>query len=74
MENTGFKGLLVTLYQRVVVSYKTTLLGLAFVAASTFVDFFSASTNKTVAAIFITLGTVLTFIKEQGIVKVPSPT
>jgi hypothetical protein len=33
MENFGFAGLAKTLWQRVVVSYKTTLLGLALVAA-----------------------------------------
>lgn len=42
MENFGFKGLLVTLYQRVILSYKTTLIGLGFVSVDATLSYLQA--------------------------------
>lgn len=42
MENFGFKGLLVTLYQRVILSYKTTLIGLGFVSIDATLSYLQA--------------------------------
>jgi uncharacterized membrane protein len=69
MENTGFKGLLVTLYQRIVLSYKTTLIGIGVAAAGAVVDYYASSPNKVVSVICGLVATVLVFIKE----KYPTP-
>lgn len=42
MENFGFKGLLTSLYQRVIVSYKTTLIGLGFVSIDALLSYLQA--------------------------------
>lgn len=65
MENTGFKGLLTSLYQRIILSYKTTLIGLAVAAVGVIADYYVNSPNKIVAGIFAAIGGVLVFIKEQ---------
>ena len=69
MENTGFKGLLVTLWQRVILSYKTTLLGIAVAGVGLVVENFVHSPNKAVATIAGVAGLVLALIKE----KLPAP-
>lgn len=64
MENTGLKGLLVTLYQRVIKSYKTTLIGMAVVAGGVIVENMIHSPNKTITIIGGIIGAVLALIKE----------
>lgn len=65
MENTGLKGLFVTLYQRVILSYKTTLFGLAVIAAGVVIDNLVHSPNRTVAVVGGVLGSVFSLVKEQ---------
>lgn len=69
MENTGLKGLLVTLWQRVFVSYKTTLLGIVVVGVGVLIDSLVASPNHTVAIIGGVLGSIFALVKE----KLPPP-
>ncbi len=69
MENTGLKGLFVTLYQRVILSYKTTLLGLGVVAAGVIVENLVHSPNKMIATIAGVAGAVLALVKD----KLPAP-
>jgi uncharacterized membrane protein len=69
MENTGIKGLFVTLYQRVILSYKTTLFGIGVVAIGAVADYLATSPNKIVTIIASILGAVLMLIKE----KYPAP-
>lgn len=69
MENTGFKGLLLTLWQRVVVSYKTTLIGIAVAAVPYVLAYFTGSPNKVLQTIGLVLGSVFALVKE----KVPAP-
>lgn len=74
MENTGLKGLFVTLYQRVIVSYKTTFLGFAVIAASAVAENFVHSPNKTLGTIGLVLGSVLALVKEaKPSVVLPPP-
>jgi hypothetical protein len=73
VENTGFKGLLVTLFQRVVLSYKSTLIGIGVAGVGAVVDYYANSPNKMVTMICGIVGGALALIKEQGIVKVPPP-
>lgn len=68
-ENTGFKGILVTLFQRIILSYKSTLIGIAVMAVGYFVDLYANSPNKLVSTIAGVVGAVLLFYKE----KVPAP-
>jgi hypothetical protein len=42
MENFGFSGLAKTLYQRVILSYRTTLIGLAFVAGDALLSYLTS--------------------------------
>lgn len=65
MENTGLKGLLVTLYQRVIKSYKTTLIGMAVAAGAVIVENMVHSPNKTLAIVGGVIGAILALIKEQ---------
>lgn len=73
MENTGFKGLLVTLWQRVFLSYKSTLVGIGCVAAGYvvqyLVDVLSGSQNKIAATAGVLIGTVFALVKD----KLPAP-
>jgi hypothetical protein len=69
MENTGFRGLLVTLWQRVILSYKTTLLGLVILAAGYGIDALAHSPNKIASTIGAVLATVFALVKE----KLPAP-
>jgi hypothetical protein len=69
VENTGLKGLFVTLYQRVILSYKTTLVGIGLAVAGVIVDNLTHSSNKTITSIAVILGSVLALIKEPGAVK-----
>lgn len=69
MENTGLKGLAVTLWQRVVLSYKTTLLGIAVVGVGAVIDNLVASPNHTVAIVGGVLGSIFALVKE----KLPAP-
>ncbi len=69
MENVGFKGLLKTLWQRVVLSYKTTLIGLGVMALGFIIENLAHSNNHTVATIFGLLGGGLVLLKE----KLPAP-
>lgn len=69
MENFGFRGLLVTLYQRVVLSYRTTLLGMGIVAAGAVADYLGHAPSKTVATIGAIVAGVLALVKE----KYPAP-
>lgn len=55
MENTGFKGLLRTLYQRVILSYKTTLIGLGIAAADVVIEYTQAADLPTWAHTLIGL-------------------
>lgn len=69
MENVGFKGLAVTLYQRVIRSYRTTLLGIGVVAAGVIVENLLHSPNKIVVTVASVLGAILALVKE----KIPAP-
>lgn len=69
MENTGFKGLAVTLFQRVILSYKSTLLGLVVLAVGVVIDALVASPNHTVATIGGVVAALFALVKE----KLPQP-
>jgi hypothetical protein len=69
MENVGLKGLFVTLYQRVVRSYKTTLLGLGVLALGVIVENLVHSPNKIIATVAGVVAAVLALVKE----KLPPP-
>jgi hypothetical protein len=69
MENTGFKGLLITLWQRVILSYKTTLLGIGIAAVGIVIEHFAQSPNKVIATAAIVAGSILALVKE----KLPPP-
>jgi hypothetical protein len=69
MENTGFKGLGLTLWQRVVLSYKSTLLGLLVLAAGVVAENFVNSPNKILSTVGAIIGAVLIMLKD----KVPTP-
>ncbi len=69
MENTGLKGLFVTLWQRVIVSYKTTLIGIGVAAVPFVIEYFTKSPNKTLATIGLVLGGAFALVKE----KLPAP-
>lgn len=73
MENFGFKGLLQTLWQRVIVSYKSTLIGLGVAAIGTLIDYFVQSPNKVVAGIFAVIGSVFILVKEKYRIPTPDP-
>ena len=68
-ENTGFKGIWVTLYQRVILSYKSTLIGIGIAAASVFVDAMVASPNKIVSIIGGVVAAVLALYKSPTVPK-----
>jgi hypothetical protein len=72
MENTGFKGLLVTLFQRVILSYKTTLVGIALIAVPYCIDFMTASPNPALHTIGMAAGAIFLLIKEK-LPKAPPP-
>jgi hypothetical protein len=65
MENTGFKGLLVTLYQRVILSYRSTLIGILVACAPFVIDYVTAQSNPVLHAIGLVLGSVFALVKEQ---------
>jgi len=65
MENTGFKGILTTLWQRVVLSYKSTLIGLLVMVAGYFVEVYAQSPNKIISTVAAVIGAILVFYKEQ---------
>jgi hypothetical protein len=71
MENFGFKGLLATIYQRVILSYRTTLIAMAIAGADVLIQHFSGaefpSWVHTTAAVFAAM---LALVKEQ---KPPKP-
>lgn len=69
MENTGLKGLLKTLYQRVVLSYKTTLIGLGVVVLGTVADELAKSPSKILTIVASVVGGILILIKQ----KFPTP-
>jgi ABC-type transport system involved in cytochrome c biogenesis permease subunit len=72
--NFGFKGLLVTLYQRVILSYKTTLIGIALAGAGAALDYFAKSPNSIVSWVAGTLGTILVLVKDRNGWTVPNVT
>ena len=65
MENSGFKGILITLWQRIFLSYKTSLIGMVVMTAGYFVDVYSQSPNKVVSMIATIVGGLLIFYKEN---------
>jgi hypothetical protein len=69
MENIGFKGLIVTLYQRLILSYKTTLLGILIAGLGIAADSLIASNNKILTAVGTVVGVVFALLKE----KFPAP-
>lgn len=69
MENTGLKGLGVTLWQRIVLSYKTTLIGIAVAVVGVVAENFVNSPNKIVAIVGAVIGAVLIMVKD----KLPAP-
>jgi energy-converting hydrogenase Eha subunit A len=69
MENVGFRGLIVTLWQRVVLSYKTTLLGLGVLVLGVVLENLVASPNKIVATVAGVLAAIFALVKE----KLPPP-
>jgi hypothetical protein len=68
-ENTGFKGIWVTLYQRVILSYKSTLIGMAVLAASVITDQLVASPNKVISLIGGVIAAVLAMYKAPTVPK-----
>lgn len=67
MENFGFSGLLKTLWQRVFVSYKTTLIGLALVGADAVVSYLgSVSLPTWLHAVVGIAASVLALYKSQN--------
>ena len=67
MENTGFKGLGVTLWQRVILSYKSTLVGIAVVAAGQVIDYYANSPNKIVSTVCAVAGGLLALLKSKDL-------
>ena len=72
MENTGFKGLGITLWQRVFLSYKSTLIGIAVVAAGQVIDYYANSPNKIVSTLCFVGGSVLALLKSKDLLP-PTP-
>lgn len=68
-ENTGFKGIWVTLYQRVILSYKTTLIGMAILAGSIVADAMVGSPNKTISIIGGVIAAILALYKSPTVAK-----
>lgn len=67
MENFGFKGLLVTLYQRVFLSYRTTFAGLGFIAIDVLISYLLAAPLPSWVHYAVGLAaTVFALIKEQS--------
>lgn len=67
MENFGFKGLLVTLYQRVFLSYKTTFYGIGFIAIDVLISYLMAAPLPSWIHYAVGLAaTVFALIKEQA--------
>jgi hypothetical protein len=69
MENTGLKGLGITLWQRVVLSYKSTLIGVAVVAVGVLAENLVNSPNKILSTVGAIIGAVLIMMKD----KLPAP-
>ncbi len=69
MENVGFKGLLKTLWQRVVLSYKSTLIGIGVAVALVVAENLLHSPNKILSTIGLVVGSVLALYKE----RLPTP-
>lgn len=65
MENVGFKGLLVTLWQRVILSYKTTLIGIAIVALGYVIEAVTGSSTPWIHQVGIVLGTIFALVKQR---------
>lgn len=74
MENTGFKGLLVTLYQRVILSYKSTLIGIAILAGTVIAENLVNSPNKILTTIGAILAAVLAMVKSPTLQDPKPPT
>jgi hypothetical protein len=68
-ENTGFKGLLRTLFQRVFLSYKTTLLGIAVGVAAVVAENLVNSPNKILMIVGTVISASLMLVKEKAIVR-----
>jgi hypothetical protein len=71
MENTGFKGIMLTLWQRIILSYKSSLIGLVVMVVGYFVEVYAPSPNKIISTVATIVGGLLMFYKEQN--KVPAP-
>jgi hypothetical protein len=72
--NFGFKGLLVTLYQRVFLSIRTTLIGIAVLAATVALQYLATAPNPILKWIGVTLGGVLLLVKEENGRTLPNVT
>ena len=64
VQNTGWNGLWTTLYQRVILSYKSTLLGMAVLAASIVTDQLVQSPNKAIAVVGSVIAALLALYKS----------
>ena len=65
MENYGFKGLLVTLWQRVILSYKSTLVGIGIALADATIQYLTAAPIPTWAHTLVGLAAAaLVLVKE----------
>jgi hypothetical protein len=73
MENTGLKGLGVTLWQRVVLSYKSTFIGIGVIILSVVAENLVNSPNKIIAIIGSIIGSVLILIKDQTAAPTTTP-
>lgn len=74
MENTGFQGLLTTIWQRVILSYKSTLIGIGVAVLGVVADNFVQSPNKVLSTIGAVIGAVLVLLKDKpAVVPPPAP-
>lgn len=75
MENFGLKGLGATLWQRVVLSYKTTLIALLIIAADAAVSYLNTVQLPTWAHSLVGVAaSILLLVKERNTKVLPAPT
>lgn len=74
MENTGFKGILTTIWQRVILSYKSTLIGIGVQILCILADELVKSPNRVITIIGSVILGVLALYKSPTLApKPPTP-
>lgn len=71
MENIGLKGLFVTLYHRVILSWETSLIGFGIDIVGVTLDYFAKSPSGIISKVALVLGTIFMLIKQNLAQKYP---